>query len=62
MKSLTPGVFSLVIAGFVYMQSFNVAVDMVKRMDGLMDTAAQQLAAAGMGTSNSPNNVTPQAL
>lgn len=60
MRSLTPGVFSLVIAGFVYMQSFNVAMDMVKRMDGLMSTAAQQLAAVGMGTANSSN--TTQAL
>ena len=53
MKSLSPGVFSLVFAGYVYMQSFNVAADMLKRMDGLMDNAAQQLATAGLGT---PNN------
>lgn len=49
MKSLAPGVFGLVFAGYVYTQAFNVSIDMLKHMQALMDNAAAQLVTVDTG-------------
>lgn len=45
MKLLSPSIFTLFFAGYVYTQAFNVAMDSLKRMNALMGSAATQMQA-----------------
>jgi hypothetical protein len=50
MKTLAPGAMGIVVASYVYLQAYNVAIDLVKRMNVLMDGAVAQLTAIDPST------------
>lgn len=53
MKSLAPGIFSLLFASYIYTQTFNVSMGLGQQMESLMNGAATQLSEFALSAPNS---------
>lgn len=57
MKGILPGVLSLLLTGYVYTQSYNIAGGTLKSMQAMMEGAATQMNVADQPANTSSNEL-----